>query len=156
MVPVIEQGKLIRAWGSQRDITEQKLSEATLRDSEERLRRAVSVGTVGVLFFRLDGTITDANQTFQKMSGYSREELIANTHWEALTVEAFRPITEARAKDLLERGETEPYEKQMRRKDGSLWWGLFGLHHRVCRVHHRYHRATARAAGARTGRSAQG
>ena len=125
MVPVIEDGKLLRAWGTQRDITKRKLTEATLRNSEERLRRAVSVGTVGVLFFRLDGRITEANGAFQRMSGYSREELIAHSHWKTLTVEAFHPITEASAKNLIERGEAEPYEKQMRRKDGSLWWGLF-------------------------------
>ena len=99
--------------------------ERSVRESEERLRRAMNVSTVGVLFFRLDGTITDANEAFQHMMGYSRQELVDQTHWKSLTLEQFHGVTELRARDLLERGETDPYEKQMRRKDGSVWWGLF-------------------------------
>jgi PAS domain S-box-containing protein len=36
MVPVIKDGKLLRAWGVQRDITERKLAEAALREGDKR------------------------------------------------------------------------------------------------------------------------
>ncbi|MGE0131028.1 MAG: PAS domain S-box protein [Blastocatellales bacterium] len=36
---IVENGAIVRAWGTQRDITEQKRAEAALRESEERLRR---------------------------------------------------------------------------------------------------------------------
>ena len=36
MVPVVQNGKLLRAWGVQRDITERKLAEETLRDADRR------------------------------------------------------------------------------------------------------------------------
>ena len=47
---------------------------------EERLRRAISIETVGVLFFRLDGRILDANAAFERMSGYTVHELRTTTH----------------------------------------------------------------------------
>jgi PAS domain S-box-containing protein len=36
---IVENGAVVRAWGTQRDITEQRLAEDALRQSEERLRR---------------------------------------------------------------------------------------------------------------------
>lgn len=100
-------------------------AEAAVRAGENLLRRAISVPRVGVLFFRLDGTIADANEAFQRMCGYSLHELRTTAHWDVLTAPEFLPVTAERARDLAERGETVPYEKRMVRKDGSAWWGLF-------------------------------
>src|SRR4051812_8112528 len=96
-----------------------------LAANEERFRRAMGIGTVGVLFFNLNGRMTDANAAFERMSSYSRDELIACEHWETLTPPEFREATARAAAELAERGETAPYEKQMIRKNGSRWWGLF-------------------------------
>src|SRR3954466_15024972 len=101
-----------------RDITEQKRAE-------ERLRRALDVPTVGVLFFRLDGLILDANPAFERMSGYTAEELRGLPDWIAITGPEHREATARVAAELAERGETAPYEKEMLLKDGSRWWGLF-------------------------------
>jgi PAS domain S-box-containing protein len=57
-------------------------AEEALRASEERFRRAMGIGTVGVLFFGLDGRITDANAAFERMSGYSRGRALAIEDWE--------------------------------------------------------------------------
>ena len=108
-----------------RDVTAAKRAEEELKEREERLRRALSIETVGVLFFTLDGRMTDANQAFERMSGYSRAELRGTVHWRELTAPEFLEVTAHAAAELAERGETAPYEKQMIRKDGSRWWGLF-------------------------------
>jgi PAS domain S-box-containing protein len=42
-----------------------------------------------------------------------------------LTPPEFADVTARAADELAERGETAPYEKQMIRKDGTRWWGLF-------------------------------
>lgn len=102
----------------------QQAHEGLLR-SEARVRRALSIETVGVIFFTLDGRITDANAAFERMSGYTRDELRARTRWEALTPPEFLDVTRAAASELEARGETSPYEKQLLRKDGTRWWGLF-------------------------------
>lgn len=107
------------------DVTVEKRAEATLRESEERLQKAISIETVGVLFFTLDGRITDANDTFLRLSGYSRDELRNLTDWQALTPPEFWDATSVAAEELATLGTTAPYEKQLLRKDGSRWWGLF-------------------------------
>src|SRR5581483_6118731 len=95
------------------------------RSREERFRRALSIETVGVLFFTLEGRTTDANASFERMSGYTVDELRQLGHWRQLTAPPFAAATARAAEELLTRGDTAPYEKQMIRKDGSRWWGLF-------------------------------
>ncbi|WP_128545316.1 PAS domain-containing sensor histidine kinase [Larkinella soli] len=118
-------GEILRWLGSSVDIHERKLAEEALRQSEALLQKAFSTETVGVLFFRLNGGITGANDTFLRMCGYSREELLREIHWERLTAPECMDITLRSARQIEETGETPPYEKQMIRRDGSRWWGLF-------------------------------
>ncbi len=104
---------------------ERHRADAALRESEGRMRRALSIDTVGVLFFGLDGRMHDANEAFGRMCGYTVEELRTTTHWEKLTATEFIEPTMRIAQNLAERGESPSYEKQMIRPDGTRWWGLF-------------------------------
>jgi PAS domain S-box-containing protein len=104
---------------------ERARAEAALRESRERLQKAISIETVGVLFFSLDGRIYDANEAFQQMSGYTVEELRNLGDWMKLTPPEFREVTERSTESMIAHGQTAPYEKQMIRKDGTRWWGLF-------------------------------
>ena len=108
-----------------RDITERHEANRALTESKELLHKAVSGETVGVLFFNLKGGITDANETFSRMSGYTREELRHSVHWKMLTAPEFVEASIREAECLATTGEAQPYEKIMIRKDGSRWWGLF-------------------------------
>ena len=117
-------GQRVAMLSTIRDITERVRAEAAVRASEARLQTALSIETVGVLFFRLDGTITDANTAFVRLSGYRREDLLRTVHWAVLTPPEFRDITARAAADLAAQGETVPYEKQLLRKDGTHWWAL--------------------------------
>jgi PAS domain S-box-containing protein len=80
---------------------------------------------VGVLFFNLDGGMVDANDAFERMSGYSRDDLRAATHWDKLVPLEFLGVTRRAVTDLATAGRTQPYERQLIRKDGTRWWGLF-------------------------------
>jgi PAS domain S-box-containing protein len=108
------------------DITQRKLAAETLRESEQRLQRALAIETVGVIFFKSEGEIFEANEAFLQMSGYDREDLAAGqVRWDTMTP----PEHMARSLEAIEEfeatGRTTPYEKQYVRKDGSRWWGLF-------------------------------
>lgn len=99
-------------------------TERELRRSRELLQKALSAETVGVLFFRLDGTITQVNGAFERMSGYTREDLL-KLDWATLTPAEFQAVTDRAVTELAGTGYTNPFEKQMVRPDGSRWWGLF-------------------------------
>jgi PAS domain S-box-containing protein len=104
---------------------ERARAEQALRESESRLQKAISIETVGVLFFRLDGRILSANEAAVRMIGYKRDELLRLSDWAVLTAPEFSDITARSAENLATRGETAPYEKRMIRKDGTSWWGHF-------------------------------
>jgi PAS domain S-box-containing protein len=117
-------GDIIGVGAAVVEITDRARTQQALRASEERLQRALSIDTVGVLFFSLDGRMLDANAAFERMSGYGREEL-REMNWQILTPPEFGDATARTAANLATVGETPPYEKQMIRPDGSRWWGLF-------------------------------
>jgi PAS domain S-box-containing protein len=107
-----------------RDISERMRTEEALRHSEERLRTALGISTVGVLFWGEGFALTEANDAFLRMTGFSREEAIGLT-WQQLTPEEFHPESWRAVEQVTTLGEATPYEKQYFRKDGSRWWGLF-------------------------------
>lgn len=107
-----------------RDISERVRAEEALRRSEERLRTAVGISTVGVLFWGPNFGLTEVNDAFLAMTGFSREEALGKT-WQELTPEEFYPESWRAVEQVMTTGEATPYEKQYFRKDGSRWWGLF-------------------------------
>jgi two-component system CheB/CheR fusion protein len=108
------------------DITARKQAGEIKHQYEQRLRRAVEIETVGITFIKTDGQITDANDAFLRMSGYSRQDLEeGRVRWDTMTpLEWMKDSLKAIA-ELEETGRTNPYEKEYIRKDGSRWWGLF-------------------------------
>ena len=57
------------------DITRRKQDEELVRLAKERMERAFSIDTVGIVFFKPTGEITGANDAFLRMCGYTREEM---------------------------------------------------------------------------------
>lgn len=104
-------------------VSERTWAAAERATAEERLQKTISIQTVGVLFFNLDGSITECNDAFEQMIGYTIEELRA-VDWKVMTPEEFTDVTTIAATELAEKGETAPYEKELIRKDGSRFWAL--------------------------------
>ncbi|MBI0539602.1 PAS domain S-box protein [Roseomonas sp. KE2513] len=117
-----EQSGLLLA--SSRDVTELETMQSALRRSEDRLRTAFAISTVGVIFWGPDFGLTEVNDAFLRMTGFSREEAIGKT-WQELTPPEFHPPSLKAVAEVTTIGETTPYEKQYYRRDGSRWWGLF-------------------------------
>jgi two-component system, chemotaxis family, CheB/CheR fusion protein len=108
------------------NITERKRATEMVRLSEERLRRAIEIETVGITFLNFDGGINEANDAFLRMSGYSREDVKRGlVRWDNMTPPEWLQYSEEAIEELKLVGRTTPYEKEYFRKDGSRWWGLF-------------------------------
>ena len=121
-----ERGAIVKWYGTTTDIQAQKEAEAALRLSEERLRNVLSIETVGVIYFDLEGRIHDGNAAFQRMSGYAAEEIRSGRlRWDQVTPPEYMEATLRSREELLTTGQNTPYEKQYIRPDGSRWWGLF-------------------------------
>lgn len=75
-----EHGDPIGITGITRDIMEQKRAEEALRSSEERFFKAFHISPAPTIISSLeDGRYLDVNESFAKMLGFSREEMIGRT-----------------------------------------------------------------------------
>ena len=71
-----EEGKPLRFFGTQADITEHKQAEEKLRESERRFRAIFEGATDGILLADPEGKrFVDGNGAICRMLGYTREEL---------------------------------------------------------------------------------
>ena len=102
--------------------TERGLAEEALRKSEERWRAVFENSAIGVALTDPSGRFLATNSAFQKMLGYTEQEIGALTFLE-LTHEDYRESNWQLVAELLE-GKRKQFqiEKQYRRKDGSLIW----------------------------------
>jgi len=102
------------------DITERKEQEQRLKLSEERFSRLFRFSPEAMVLVDLaDGSFSDANEAFVRLSGYPADELLGNSS-KALGFYADEASREA-IYQLLERdGHLENYEFEARRKDSQL------------------------------------
>ena len=64
-----ERSRIVRWFGTNTDIEDLKRTREELAANEERLRRIVDSEMVGIIFWRRDGRLVDANDEFLRMLG---------------------------------------------------------------------------------------
>jgi PAS domain S-box-containing protein len=101
------------------DVTERRNNQEALRQSEARLRRLVDSNIIGIIYSDPQGKITQANDAFLEIIGYSRAEFDTGLiNWLDLTPPEYHPVEEQAMAEASERGACAPYEKEYIRKDG--------------------------------------
>lgn len=115
-----ESGEPIRNVGVVQDITERKLAEQALRQSEERYRQLIEFAPTSIFLATADGTITHVNPAACQLLGYNFEELVG------MSIVNFQRSSEL---DKLNQiladsgvGNEHRGEWQLLRKDGSWIW----------------------------------
>lgn len=105
-----------------RDISDQKNGESRLREKEELYRAVVESLFEGLIITDTSDRITFANSQIEKLTGYSRDELIGKIEYEVFQPEALHESIRSRTQKRLA-GESETYELQFKKKDGTSFTG---------------------------------
>ena len=91
-----------------------------LEQREAKIRRLVDANIIGIYLWELGGRIIEANDTFLRMVGYDREDLVSGrVRWTDLTPPEWRDRSARNVEELTTTGSLRPHEKELFRKDGS-------------------------------------
>jgi two-component system, cell cycle sensor histidine kinase and response regulator CckA len=123
--PLLENGELIGSINVSTDITEIKRTQKELMLSEERFAKAFRASPNGISITRLsDGKIIDINDSFLRITGYTREEVFGRTTSE-LRIFAQPGDRDLFVSELLKHGRLTNIESKFRRKSGEIGELLF-------------------------------
>ncbi|MCG2579176.1 MASE1 domain-containing protein, partial [Dechloromonas sp. XY25] len=94
-------------------------SEQILRESERKLRGLFDLSPLGIALTDMQGRYIDFNESFRNITGYPADELAKLDYWK-LTPRQYEADEARQVEALAHSGRYGPYEKEYRRKDGSL------------------------------------
>ncbi|MGI9106339.1 MAG: PAS domain-containing protein [Pyrinomonadaceae bacterium] len=110
-----------------KELNERKRIEDALRESEARFRRLSDSNMIGIMFWNMKGRITEANDAFLNMLGYTREDLVTDDiQWDQLTPPEGNSLDEKAFDQMRAAGACVPFKRQFIRKDGGRTTLLFG------------------------------
>jgi len=105
--------------GLGRDITEGKLAEKAVRESEERYRNLFANAGDGILILSREGRLIAANETFARMHGYTVPEIMRMSLQDLVTPETFELAPQRW--ERIYSGELQSVEVEHRHKDGHVF-----------------------------------
>ncbi|BAS59696.1 two-component sensor histidine kinase [Leptolyngbya boryana NIES-2135] len=120
-----DQGDVVEILSVGNDTTQRRQAEEALQRSEAKFRNIFANSQVGIYRTRIgDGLILDANQRFADLFGFdSPQEMIGIEHTTGYWVNL---RDRQQGIEVMKRdGEVRSYEAQMRKRDGTVFWGLF-------------------------------
>ena len=122
--PILKNGKIIGTQGVIRDVTENKLAEQRLRESEENYRNIVELAPDGIICVNTKGVVNSCNSAFSLLTGYSKEEILGK-HVSKIPTMRKREIPKyiKLFSSLLRGNKQMSYEFEWTHKDGTIHLG---------------------------------
>jgi PAS domain S-box-containing protein len=113
-----DRGRPSRAYAIFTDLTEQRRTEAALRQSNALLGRLRDANVLGVVVVG-EHQVYEANDAYLAIIGYNRDDLEAGrVHWRQITPPGWADVEEEAMAQLLRTGACQPFEKEYLHKDG--------------------------------------
>src|SRR5262249_617393 len=108
-------GQIVKWFGTNTDIDEQKRTEEALRQSQARVRALIDSNLIGITSSEWEGEIlVEANDAFLQMTGYTQEGIDRRTLTRAmLTLPADAPLFERALQELAAYGQHTPFETEL-------------------------------------------
>ena len=107
-----------------RDITERKLAEEALHESEEKYKTLFESGPAYTILLGLDGIILDFNASAEQIIGISKDEVVGK-HFSELKIfpEEDLSLHEKKFPQIFKHEVVDNYESQIIDKNGEIRWG---------------------------------
>ena len=122
-IPIISENMYKGHLWQYRDITERKISEKQIRQSEEKYRGIIENMELGLMEVDNKGKIIRAYNRFCDMLGYTKEELHGKDANKILLPEEYLSVMELQDQQRT-LGIAGVYEIELKKKDGSRIWVL--------------------------------
>ncbi|MBU1011170.1 MAG: PocR ligand-binding domain-containing protein [Bacteroidetes bacterium] len=125
LVPVRLQGKIIERnnqkyiWSSVEDISERKHAEKALQQAKEYAENLIETANVMIVGLDATGKINVFNETAERITGYSRADLLGKNWFEILTPRNKYPEVWAEFERLLSGGFPRTFENPILTKSGE-------------------------------------
>jgi len=101
-----------------KDITERKKAGEEIGKVQERFSEIYNSSKDAIGYASLDGVLLDVNDSFCKLTGYSREELLTRKKYQDITPKEYHEYEAKIIERILRTGKPAEYEKEYIRKDG--------------------------------------
>ncbi len=99
---------------------ERREAEEKAARKDARFRHTFHSQMIPMFFWNMDGDITEANEAFLEMVGYTRAELLSGeVSWAAMTPPEYADLDVKGIEQIRTTGVCRPFEKEYIRKDGS-------------------------------------
>ncbi|NHI82711.1 MAG: PAS domain S-box protein [Candidatus Thorarchaeota archaeon] len=118
--PIRRENKADLLGGIALDVTEKTKAEEAIKESEKKYRRLYESMEDGFVGADNDGNYIEFNQAYLELSGYEENELRNLSCWDLTPTRWHEMEERINIDQVLVRGYSDLYEKELRRKDGTI------------------------------------